>query len=472
MKKTTLFLLAISIVCLTSLFITGCNPTSGQANINQKILPPSVDRGSLVSFFLNLKRPINSGLVLSLSKIEIQLNGEWEQLEGVVDTLDADSIGPGQLFITRQSIPPVSCKSIRLTFQQATHHGQPLQLTPSVIEMPFMETLQLQKGDSKTFFITWDLEKQLQDPTDISSAFFAEPQSITLTTDLAYVSCPDINTLYILRTDKNWVYGSIGIKGRPSHMTSDFANDRLYVLSEEDATIKVIEISTNTVLDTIPIPLGIEPIHMTVLIDDQKAYLLDGSRQQIAVMDLNTGMLTNNAQLNFRPYYATYISSLDQLAISSTGSHKVYILDPTTLATIDTIAVGRSPRGLFVNGGYLYIAESGDNTVSMYNLNSSQVENKIKVGRMPVRFAANANHIFISNYRSGALSVLPAGKSYLFKNIRVQGKPFEMATSDNRRWLYVGDDERGRIQVVDLTSKRLAGSIDLGTIPHEIEILQ
>ena len=55
--------------------------------------------------------------------------------------------------------------------------------------------------------------------------------------------------------------------------------------------------------------------------------------------------------------------------------------------------------------------------------------------------------------------------------ISVKGKPFEMAASQSRRWLYVTDSERGGLSVIDPTSNRINGFIDLATLPLGMAVI-
>ncbi len=47
-----------------------------------------------------------------------------------------------------------------------------------------------------------------------------------------------------------------------------------------------------------------------------------------------------------------------------------------------------------------------------------------------------------------------------------------MTYSENQRWLYVGDEGRGEITVIDNTSKRVDRRIMLGTPPRGLAVLR
>lgn len=81
-------------------------------------------------------------------------------------------------------------------------------------------------------------------------------------------------------------------------------------------------------------------------------------------------------------------------------------------------------------------------------------------------------HIYVTNFEGGSVSVLLPGQISVLKEIRVGGTPMEMASSVNRRWLYVGNQGSQEVTVIDLTPGRLAGRIALGAAPLGIAVVE
>ena len=69
------------------------------------------------------------------------------------------------------------------------------------------------------------------------------------------------------------------------------------------------------------------------------------------------------------------------------------------------------------------------------------------------------------------MSTLVPGQLTTFRTIKIGGKPLEMTYSEDQRWLYVGNEERGEITVIDNTSKRVERRIMLGTPPRGLAVL-
>ncbi len=211
---------------------------------------------------------------------------------------------------------------------------------------------------------------------------------------------------------------------------------------------------------------------MTLSPDGLWAYILDERGNYVVRMDLQSGSLAERVHLGQRPQYAAYLPDQQRLAVSSSLSQVVFLLDPVTLTTMDAVPVGSSPQGLVAWNHLLYIAESGSNTVSVYDLDARQVRGRINVGLSPRRLLLSMNNIYVSNYSGGSVSVLLPGQLSVMKKIPVGDAPLEMVSSVGRRWLYVGNQKSQDLTVIELTSNRVWGQIALGAAPLGLAVLE
>jgi YVTN family beta-propeller protein len=167
-----------------------------------------------------------------------------------------------------------------------------------------------------------------------------------------------------------------------------------------------------------------------------------------------------------------YLPEQDRIAVSSSQSQVVLLLDPVNLGTVETIPVGSAPQGLLVHDDLLYIAESASNTVTVYELRTRRVVRRLNVGFSPRRLWAAGNNVYVANHGSGSLSVFLPGQLAVSSEIKTGGRPLDMNSSENRKWLYVSDAVSGGLIVVDTTSNRVAGRIALGAVPQGLAVIQ
>jgi len=466
-----LLLLVLGLV----LSLSGCSPQNGVENLSG-FRAGGTEEGAHLSVFLNVKDHPSHQVRLWITSIEICKDNLWTPLASKPLEVDISHMDWGQTLLAERLLTPGRYDKVRIRFEKAGIHVHGKMVFPTlkktVLEMPVPTAIDLEKGDSQCLFITWDVSASLLGTSFIDPVMAAVPQSTPLVAGLAYIACPDIDTVYMVRTDKCRVCGSIGIVGHPTYLALDCSRNRLYVLATRKSAINVIELSTSRLVDIIRIPLTHEPGFMTMSPDGLWAYILDKRGNYLIRMDLQSGSLAGHVRLGNRPQYAAYLPDHQQLAVSSGLSQTVFLLNPESLNTMETVPVGSSPQGLLAWRDMLYIAESDSNTISVYDLETRQVRARINAGFSPRRLLLSGVRIYVSNYEGGSLSVLLPGQLSVSQEISVGGTPMEMASSTNRRWLYVGNQDSRDVTVIDLTSNRLAGHIPLGGAPLGLAIVE
>ncbi len=431
---------------------------------------------ALVSVFFQLAGPATRSLSMRVVDLAVQIDDQWLPLPTGPLLLDARQIGGRQLFVARIGVPPGLGRALRLTVEQGPPEpgGRNTGSSPwqRVVQLPLATTVTLEPGDSKSFFIYWDVDASPADGKGFYPALSAVGQAaIPLMSELLYVACPEINTVYQVRTDTNRVVASLGVAGRPGHLAVDDSQGLLYVLCGSEAFLKVIDLTGNRQVDRIFIPLVEKPGLLAMDRENHWAYILDERNNYIVRLDLDSGTLAARVRLGERPEYAVYLADSHLLAVSSALANTVYLLDPETLLTVETIPVGGTPGGLLENDLLLYIAESSSNIVTVYDMANRRVRSRIVVGSGPARLLKVDNRIYVTNSGSGTLSIIVPGQARVLRENRV-GSSGEMVYAKNRRWVYIGDERSGKVTVVEATTGRVAGHIELGARPIGLAVME
>ncbi len=468
----------LPVLFLVVLFATaGCLSTlsgAGGKNKGQRSMGP--DHGALISVFLQLQESEGPHISLALESLEVLAGDSWLPMPIQPQRLDSAAIGAGQIFVAHISLVPGQYEQFRLRVADPALErdgGQVfLMLAEPLLPLTLPDPLRLEKGDSRALFIHWDVRGSMTNEALLAPNFQIVQQPLPLVADLAVVACPDINTLYLLRTDRNRVSGALGVPGRPTYLAVDRSRGRLYVLASDEAMIHVYELATLRMVDSFKIPLTRSPGYMAMSSDGGWAFVLDGRGNYLLRMDLDSGTLAGRVRLGDRPQYLLYMPEENRLAVSFAYTQSVLILDADTLATVETVPVGRSPQGLLVRDGILYIAETASGTLTIYNLEDRQLQRRLNVGGAPRRLVASDDRIYLANSGGDSLSMLLPGQHLVSRQIPLPGNPLEMATASGRRWLYVGEGRQNGLAVIDLTSNRLSAHIDLGASPLGLVVVQ
>ena len=149
----------------------------------------------------------------------------------------------------------------------------------------------------------------------------------------------------------------------------------------------------------------------------------------------------------------------------------VYLLNPDTLISVGTIPVGAKPEGILEFRDILLVAESASNSVSAYQFDTRIKGATANVGFSPMRLLLKSNQLYATSIDGGTVTVMFPGQLVISQEIFVGGKPLEISTSENNRWLYVGNGAKEGITIIDETSKRIMNFIGLETVPLGMTVI-
>jgi DNA-binding beta-propeller fold protein YncE len=433
------------------------------------------ENGGLLTVFLNLKQSAGPEISLNVSAVEIHSGNKWVKLNNTPLALNSKKIGGGQVFIARKGLQQGNYDSLRFVLEKASMKKggsmQAFSLEETTVVMELPSSVSLQRNGSQSLFVTWDVLASLARQNTFKADMTAALQAIPLVVDLAFIACPDLDTVYVVRTDRNWVISSISIPGRPTYLDADPQLNHLYVLAAEENAIMVYDLNTNKLSDKIFVPMDNQPSYMFIGPNKQYAYILDEAGKSIARVDVLSGLVEQRATFFFHPNYAIFLQDQGNLAVSASDTNSVYLLHPDTLQTVDTIAVGSNPQGLLSELGFLFVAENGANTTTSYNLADGSQRNRVNVGFSPTRLLLKNNQLYVSNFMSGSITVTIPGQLTILNDILIGGRPEELATTDTRPWIYAGNAASGGLTVINSTSNRVAGFIDLAAYTLGIAVL-
>jgi len=411
---------------------------------------------------------------VTLEAVELSDGEQWRSLLPQPLTITSGQAVAGAL-LERSALPSGHYPRLRLRLGQAgvRREGRelPLQRPQGPIEMPLTPALTLKEGDSSALFLRWDIAGSLAFTPAFTPAIAASGQRPPLTTELAVVSCPEINTVYLIRSDQNRICAAWGVPGRPGALHIDQATKTVYVLTHDPASIVLIELPSGQTRDRISIPLGARPSLMTIDQGGDNAYLVDQTTGVVYRLDLASGSLAAQSRLGGQLSAATFLDGSGLLAVSAAQSQQVVLLDPASLQVRQALRVGAGPQGLAEYGGGLLVAEGRANTVGFYPLQAGP-SSRQAVGRGPSQVLLHEHRLFVANSEGGSITVLRPEQLTVIDEISTGGTPGQMAVAPTRNWLYAADSNGNEVTVIDLASQRRLTTIDLKTRPGDIAVLR
>ena len=166
----------------------------------------------------------------------------------------------------------------------------------------------------------------------------------------------------------------------------------------------------------------------------------------------------NNKSHGFLKLGAILIASVIIMAASNLPASQASSL-------LLTVPVGIAPNGITFdsNSGNVYVANYGDNTVSVIN-GATDAVNAMIVGTNPIAVTAGNGNIYVTNFGANTVSVI-SGTSVI-ATIPVGIYPYGIAAGNGN--VYVGNFGSNNVSVINEKTNSVTATIPVGSYPSSV----
>ncbi|MCV7173113.1 hypothetical protein H7I41_24630 [Mycobacterium manitobense] len=270
--------------------------------------------------------------------------------------------------------------------------------------------------------------------------------------------------------------------------------DRLFVLSNRDSTITVIDTTTNTVIDTDPIAAGTNPIvtgnAVSMVASGGRLYVSE-SGGTLRVFEIDADDPSENyTQVDVDPSTAAIdtiqtgkqTNFLPQsLAVNDTGTRLYMLNNDRTVSVVNidpadadgygkvlqsrqiALAGVNTPSGLVVAGDKLYVTDVGAGNVRVFDVRQGTagygqpVGAPIQVGAAPYgifKTPAGATHsdLYVVNATTNSVSIIDTATDTVVATVPVGALPTGVAFSPDGSLAYVAGADN--LSIIDTSSRQ------------------
>jgi DNA-binding beta-propeller fold protein YncE len=135
------------------------------------------------------------------------------------------------------------------------------------------------------------------------------------------------------------------------------------------------------------------------------------------------------------------------------------------------IGVGDEPSSVRVGGGSVWVANAGSDTVTRIGLKSFEAKQTIRVGGRPTAVRVGAGSVWVTNTDDGTVSRIDPDDGRVIKTTRVGNRPVGVDVGDDVVWVVnSGDGDVSRLSAK--SGEALGNPIEVGSQPRGITIGQ
>jgi YVTN family beta-propeller protein len=312
-------------------------------------------------------------------------------------------------------------------------------------------------------------------PASAQSAL--QPPSSGLINPRAIVFNPATGKVYAVDTnggavqiysDANKQMHRVVVGAAPVSIAVNPANGMAYVANSSDGTVSVLDGKSDAVIATVPI--GSHPYSIAANPSTGKVYATHTFGDQLSILDGKT---------NTASEIKTGSSDLVTISVRTGTIYllgyggPVKVLDSVTQKLTER-PVGRHAWGLTLNDatGAVYVTriENGDLAEIGPDSPNPRV---LSAGAIPCAIAVNpqTNQLYVANYGDDTVSIINAATGRKSATVPVGRHPKAIAFDAGRNRVYVANTSDGTVTVINATDNRVVATLPAGKSPYALAVV-
>jgi len=271
----------------------------------------------------------------------------------------------------------------------------------------------------------------------------AGPGAVAVTSDALWVTSLESGTLSRISLETFELTDVIAVGEKPFEVASGFGV--IWVANVLDGTVSRVDPITREVTDTIPIGLSA---------------LTEEEREEFEIIIISEV-----------PSSANGLSiGADSVWVPSLVDRTVWRIDEETRKTVDVAFAGVGPSSVAYAHGAVWVANSGEDSVSRIEVGSMLESDRIRVGRSPAEIVWSSfdGGIWVANAGDNTVSRISPAAREVTDTLEVGVGPNAIAAGGAAIWVTnLGDGTVSRIDVVD---RKVTHTIDVGNQPVNVVV--
>lgn len=150
--------------------------------------------------------------------------------------------------------------------------------------------------------------------------------------------------------------------------------------------------------------------------------------------------------------------------VVNSGDDTVSVIDLDAGSAITTFSVGDVPLGVAINGTGAYVVNTGDDTVSVVDVTNGEVEATISVPADPRMVVISGTGVYVSSVATDVVSVIDTTSNAVELSISVPNDPFDMAVSGTG--VFVSQSTASAVSIIDTTTGTVESTLTVGAAPN------
>ncbi|MBI2892987.1 MAG: beta-propeller fold lactonase family protein [Deltaproteobacteria bacterium] len=284
------------------------------------------------------------------------------------------------------------------------------------------------------------------------------------------------DSVFVLRPTED-ATGAVGAEilaeipaGRSPHNIG-FTPDgrRAYVANltdpQRNGTVSVIDTRTYDLVATVE--AGVMPHWAAVTPDGRFAWVANVGAREVTIVDTGTNQVVGSVETGQDPAQIEFAPDGAKAWVSNGEEGTVAVVDVAARQVVTTVRTGHGSMGLELSndGRFLFETEPRDDRVSVIDAATDTIIDVLTFGGTllePHGIGVAGGEVLVTNATADSLAFVDSRTFERVASVAVPGRPQAVAVSPDCRRAYLTMQDAAAIAVVDVTERRLIGTIDMG----------
>ncbi len=291
------------------------------------------------------------------------------------------------------------------------------------------------------------------------------------------ISVTNMDAITLFDTGTNTIDGIIPLPADSLSAIITPDGTRIYAANSDVTNISVIDVATNTIIDTIPTSVGLGAFDIIVSPDGTRVYVSNNSSGFVTVIDTTTNTVVTNifVELNLGPLSITPDGKTVYVSDFLFGN--VTAIDTATNTIVTSFFTGASPGMISItpDGTTAYVANLFSNTISIVNVATNTVTGTIvfPAGSGPYgsSILPNGQTLYVANINNSTITVVDIATNTITTTIPVVpgSEPFWVVSTPDSKKVYVINEATDDVTPIDVATNTAGASF--AAVPGDVQDL-
>lgn len=290
-----------------------------------------------------------------------------------------------------------------------------------------------------------------------------------LTSVQFYVPSEEDNFISVINVVSGEEVAKIETSQAPTIVTFASTMRQAFVANQDSSTVEII--NTQQLESIAEIEVGPRPHGLALSNNNDTLYVATAGDQFVDVIDVGEEEVSSQIDLGSGTF-SNYVYLVDdQLYVTDHENDSVYIVDTVSQEVTDVLETGGTPRVVREQDGFLYVAASDTGTLEIFDLTSHEKEViEVGEGATDVIIDEEGDFAIVTSIEENFVARVDLASGEVTERLDDQPGAKHLAFNREQSRVYVTLSGSNEVSVIDLASFEEETRIEVGNMPHGIEI--